>query len=150
LLRSGSVETGLRLDHRQKSDQCKGAEECERRRTTVLVALDLLKSGGALVVSFSLVGPLQEVLAQETPATKSLALTSVDTFLAIDLIAFKGLNDSMEEIEIVFIEVKTGRSVLSARERAVKKAVQQKRVSWRVFNPDTEVDRQKGLIAADG
>ena len=56
----------------------------------------------------------------------------------------------MEEIEIVFIEVKTGGSVLSARERAVKKAVQQKRVSWRVFNPDTEVDRQKGLIAADG
>ena len=45
---------------------------------------DLLKSGGALVVSFSLVGQLQEVLAQETPATKSLALTSVDTFLAIN------------------------------------------------------------------
>ena len=38
----------------------------------------------------------------------------------IDLIAFKGLNGS-EEIEIVFIEVKTGRSVLSARERAFKK-----------------------------
>ena len=33
----------------------------------------------------------------------------------IDLIAFKGLNDPMEEIEIVFIEVKTGESVLSAR-----------------------------------
>jgi predicted Holliday junction resolvase-like endonuclease len=61
----------------------------------------------------------------------------------IDLIAFKGLNDCMEEIEIVFIEVKTGGSVLSARERAVKKAVEQKRVSWRVFNPDVDVDRQK-------
>ena len=61
----------------------------------------------------------------------------------IDLIAFKGLNDSMEEVEIVFIEVKTGGSVLSPRERAVKKAVEQKRVSWRVFNPDVEVDRQK-------
>jgi predicted Holliday junction resolvase-like endonuclease len=60
----------------------------------------------------------------------------------IDLIAFKGLNGS-EEIEIVFIEVKTGGSVLSARERAVKKAVEQKRVSWRVFNPDAEVGRQK-------
>jgi predicted Holliday junction resolvase-like endonuclease len=53
----------------------------------------------------------------------------------IDLIAFKGLNDSLE--------VKTGGSVLSARERAVKKAVEQKRVSWRVFNPDMDVDRQK-------
>ena len=53
----------------------------------------------------------------------------------IDLIAFKGLNASAEEIEIVFIEVKTGRSALSARERAVKKAVEQKRVSWRMFRP---------------
>jgi predicted Holliday junction resolvase-like endonuclease len=61
----------------------------------------------------------------------------------IDLIAFKGLNASVEEIEIVFIEVKTGGLVLSARERAVKKAVEQKRVSWRVFNPDVDVDRQK-------
>ena len=39
---------------------------------------------------------------------------------------------------------------LSPRERAVKKAVEQKRVSWRVFNPDVEVDRQKIPIAADG
>ena len=60
----------------------------------------------------------------------------------IDLIAFKGLNGS-EEIEIVFIEVKTGRSVLSARERAVKKAVEEKKVSWRVFNPDLEIDHQR-------
>jgi predicted Holliday junction resolvase-like endonuclease len=52
----------------------------------------------------------------------------------------------MEEVEIVFIEVKTGGSVLSPRERAVKKAVEQKRVSWRVFNPDVEVDRQKSLV----
>jgi predicted Holliday junction resolvase-like endonuclease len=58
----------------------------------------------------------------------------------IDLIAFSGLNAS-QEVEIVFIEVKTGQSVLSARERAVKKAVEEKRVSWRVINPDVEVRR---------
>jgi len=63
----------------------------------------------------------------------------------IDLIAFKGLNGSGEDVEIVFIEVKTGGSVLSAREKAVKKAVEQKKVSWRVFNPDEKalpVDRE--------
>jgi predicted Holliday junction resolvase-like endonuclease len=58
----------------------------------------------------------------------------------IDLIAFDGLNAS-EEVEIVFIEVKTGQSALSPRERAVKKAVEAKRVSWRVINPDLEVGR---------
>jgi predicted Holliday junction resolvase-like endonuclease len=59
----------------------------------------------------------------------------------IDLIAFSGLNAS-EEVEIVFIEVKTGQSALSPRERAVKKAVEAKRVSWRVINPDLEVGRR--------
>ena len=34
----------------------------------------------------------------------------------IDLIAFSGLNASAEDIEIIFIEVKTGGSVLSSRE----------------------------------
>jgi predicted Holliday junction resolvase-like endonuclease len=68
----------------------------------------------------------------------------------IDLIAFKGLNASVEEVEIVFIEVKTGRSVLSAREKAVKKAVEEKKVSWRVFNPDVEVDPPKISIITDG
>jgi predicted Holliday junction resolvase-like endonuclease len=58
----------------------------------------------------------------------------------IDLIAFKGLNASVEEVEIVFIEVKTGRSVLSPREKAVKRAVEEKKVSWRVFNPDAQVN----------
>ena len=66
----------------------------------------------------------------------------------IDLIAFKGLNASVEEVEIVFIEVKTGRSVLSARERAVKKAVEGKKVSWRVFNPDVEVDPTALIISS--
>jgi predicted Holliday junction resolvase-like endonuclease len=59
----------------------------------------------------------------------------------IDLIAFSGLNASAEDIEIIFIEVKTGGSVLSSRERAVKKAVEQKRVAWRIINPDVEVRR---------
>ena len=45
---------------------------------------DFLKDGGALVVGFSLAGQLQDVFAQEAAATKPLALTSVDTFLAID------------------------------------------------------------------
>ena len=45
---------------------------------------DILKSGGALVVSFSLAGPAREALADEAGASKPLALTAVDSFLAID------------------------------------------------------------------
>jgi nicotinate dehydrogenase subunit B len=45
---------------------------------------DLLKSGGALVVSFSFFGRPGETLAQAAAAAKPVALTAVDTFLAID------------------------------------------------------------------
>jgi nicotinate dehydrogenase subunit B len=45
---------------------------------------DVLKTGGALVVSFSLAGPAREALADETVAPKPLAPTAVDSFLAID------------------------------------------------------------------
>ncbi len=48
----------------------------------------------------------------------------------IDLVVFDGLGESNVR-EIVFVEVKTGRSRLSARERAVRNAVREGRVSWR-------------------
>src|SRR5216684_4853546 len=45
---------------------------------------DVLKSGGALIVSFSFAGRWGEALAQAVVAAKPLALTAVDTFMAID------------------------------------------------------------------
>jgi putative tryptophan/tyrosine transport system substrate-binding protein len=45
---------------------------------------DLLKTGGALIVGFSLGARAHLALAQQTAAAKPLALTAVDTFLAID------------------------------------------------------------------
>ena len=45
---------------------------------------DLLKGSGALIVSFSLPGAAATALAQGAAAAKPLALTEVDSFLAID------------------------------------------------------------------
>jgi nicotinate dehydrogenase subunit B len=45
---------------------------------------DMLKCGGALIVSFSFVGQIDAALAQGAAAGKPLALTEVDAFLAID------------------------------------------------------------------
>ena len=44
----------------------------------------ILKGTGSLVVSFSLAGPIGEALAQGAAAAKPVALTEVDSFLAID------------------------------------------------------------------
>jgi CO/xanthine dehydrogenase Mo-binding subunit len=45
---------------------------------------DMLKGGGALIVGFSLIPEMDEALAQGGPAGKALALTEVDSYLAID------------------------------------------------------------------
>ncbi len=48
----------------------------------------ILKGTGSLVVSFSLAGPIGEALAQGAAAPKPVALTEVDSFLAIDAKGF--------------------------------------------------------------
>jgi len=50
----------------------------------------------------------------------------------IDLIVFDGLSED-EVREIIFLEVKTGGSTLSGRERSVRDAVKEGRVSWQEF-----------------
>lgn len=47
----------------------------------------------------------------------------------VDFIVFDGLDEGNPR-EVVFLEVKTGKSRLSERERAVKKLVEEKKVRW--------------------
>jgi predicted Holliday junction resolvase-like endonuclease len=49
----------------------------------------------------------------------------------IDFVVFDGLYGADEDLaEIVFLEVKSGRMSLNARERAVRRAVEEGRVRW--------------------
>ncbi|MHB1496325.1 MAG: Holliday junction resolvase-like protein [Acidimicrobiales bacterium] len=50
----------------------------------------------------------------------------------VDFVVFDGL-DSGEIAKVVFLEVKTGRSALSARERQVRDAIEQGKVEWRLL-----------------
>lgn len=47
----------------------------------------------------------------------------------VDYVAFKGLSDGSPS-EVVFIEVKTGKSSLSKKERDVKRLVESRKVRW--------------------
>jgi len=59
----------------------------------------------------------------------------------VDFIAFKGLEEGKLE-EIVFIEVKSGKTKnLTPRERAIKRAVEEKKVSWITFHTLSEVQQ---------
>ena len=48
----------------------------------------------------------------------------------VDLVIFDGLSEGAVR-EIVFVEVKTGSSSLSGRERALRDAVRERRIAWR-------------------
>jgi len=48
----------------------------------------------------------------------------------VDLIVFDGLSDNVVR-EVVFVEVKTGASQLTGREKMVKQAVLERRVAWK-------------------
>lgn len=55
----------------------------------------------------------------------------------VDYVVFDGLSDAWEVREVVFIEVKTNKSSLNAREKAIKHAIEEGRVSYRVMRYDT-------------
>ncbi len=54
----------------------------------------------------------------------------------IDFVGFKGIDDN-KEVEIKFIEVKTGKSSLTSKQRKIRDAVKAKRVEWQEVRIET-------------
>jgi predicted Holliday junction resolvase-like endonuclease len=54
----------------------------------------------------------------------------------VDFIAFPGIGEGRDISEVLFIEVKTGTSVLSKREREIKSAVEAGKIRYIIYNPD--------------
>jgi predicted Holliday junction resolvase-like endonuclease len=54
----------------------------------------------------------------------------------IDLVVFDGLSDELDEVKIYFLEIKSGKSVLSKRQKAIKSAVLNSRIIWHEINAD--------------
>lgn len=72
----------------------------------------------------------------------------------IDYIVFEGLHrDNIEKV--TFLEVKTGESKLTKREKSLKDAIQKKKVSWKEIrvdtpdegNPDKEIENEDTSIS---
>jgi len=53
----------------------------------------------------------------------------------IDYIVFKGMNDK-DINEVIFLEVKSGKSALNTQERKLKKVIEAKKVRWEEFRID--------------
>lgn len=74
-------------------------------------------------------GQLAEQVAPFLPAFPCRAEDCRFVGKPIDFVAFTGLSEDKVE-EILFIEVKSGSSALSSREKEVKDAIEQKRVRY--------------------
>ena len=57
----------------------------------------------------------------------------------IDYIVFQGLHEDKID-RVIFVEVKTGSSKLTKREKSLKETIEKKRVGWKEINIDTADD----------
>ncbi len=60
----------------------------------------------------------------------------------IDFLVFKGLDENKID-EIVFVEVKSGKSKLSKREKGLKEAIENKKVRWEEYRVPGDLTDEK-------
>ncbi|PIO08681.1 hypothetical protein COU59_00615 [Candidatus Pacearchaeota archaeon CG10_big_fil_rev_8_21_14_0_10_34_12] len=60
----------------------------------------------------------------------------------VDFIAFKGL-DNKEIEEVVFLEIKSGKSALNKTQKSLKDAIEKKKVRWEEYKIPRELTEKK-------
>jgi len=63
----------------------------------------------------------------------------------VDLICFRGM-DEKEISEVVFVEVKSGKSKLSSSEKKLKEAVEKKKVRWEEYRVPEELTKREDEV----
>lgn len=96
--------------------------------------LELARKDSLSRSHLTVTGKVQEHLASLFPGFCAEFNARDARFLGspVDFVVFDGL-DAGEVSRVVFVEVKTGRSGLSQRERLVREAVEAGRVEWRLL-----------------
>jgi predicted Holliday junction resolvase-like endonuclease len=87
-------------------------------------------------------GQFSEQVAPLLPGFPEDLKVSEARFLGkpVDFVFFKGM-DEQNITDVVFLEIKTGRSCLNVNERKLRDAIKEKRVEWREYRvPSTAVD----------
>jgi len=81
----------------------------------------------------SLSGQFSEQLAPYLPNFPYKATEARFIGKPIDFLVFKGM-DEKDISEVIFVEVKSGKSTLSTQERRLRDAIKSKKVSWEQYN----------------
>lgn len=63
----------------------------------------------------------------------------------VDYIVFKGMdNDKIEEL--IFLEIKSGKSVLTTREKQIQKLVEEKKVAWKEYRVPEDITSSENKV----
>lgn len=89
-------------------------------------------------------GNFSEQLAPYLPNFKYLPTECRFLGKPIDLLVFKGM-DNKEINEVVFVEIKSGKSKLNKSEKNLKEAIEKKRVRWEEYRIPDELTRGKDI-----
>lgn len=89
-------------------------------------------------------GQFSEQLAPYLPDFPFLPTEAKFLGKPIDLIVFRG-SDEKKISEVIFVEIKSGKARLSAQEKELKKAIEDKRVSWVEYRIPEEITRKIDL-----
>ncbi len=87
-------------------------------------------------------GQFSEQLAPFLPDFKHLPTECRFIGKPIDLLVFKGMDDKNIN-EVVFVEVKSGKSKLSAVEKKLKEAIEKKKVRWEEYRIPEKLTKKK-------
>ena len=89
-----------------------------------------------------LVGQFSEQLAPFLPNFKYLPTEARFIGKPIDFLVFKGM-DEKNINEVVFVEVKSGKSKINSHEKNLKNAIEKKRVRWEEYRIPEGVTKKK-------
>jgi predicted Holliday junction resolvase-like endonuclease len=148
--RDAQAEANLRAQHAQSEAQLRDElaqsyqqrADLERHYTEQLATYrftdDDVRQNRKQAVKTSRVvvnGKIQEHIAPLLPEFASQFNLSEARFLGapVDYIVFEGLDDNDEVSQVTFVEIKTGKGVLTKRERWIKKAVEEGNVRFEVI-----------------
>jgi len=138
----GELEQSIRKDYEVELEKWRQKSEKEIRKDAITRSMN------------TLLGRIGEEFAPFLVAEK-LGVNPKDfrhLGTPVDFVAFKGLSDNStpEETEIIFIEVKSGRSSsLTERERKVRDAILSKRVRYEVINLSQEVEEVRSKMEGE-
>jgi predicted Holliday junction resolvase-like endonuclease len=115
-------------------------EGCYRRDRYWEGEIDVHRKDAVMKSRAVLGGHFSEQLAPFMPDFKYLPTEVKFLGKPIDLIVFRGM-DNKEIEEVVFVEVKSGKSRLNGNEKKLKEAIDKKKVRWEEYRIPEEITR---------